>query len=409
MDDRISVSIENPHTDPAGINFDVNNLNPAESDGMSATLTNYLYNIINRRNAVDIRESSENNSEISVKFCSFQVNSRRNSADSQVSVTMSEIKTTQKHKSVNACKMKVKTKKRQSYQYSKHSTSRRASTSSAESERITNQMKSNKYNKNNRIQVGRQSERRSAMLVTSTDINQFKNFWSRHNIKQTTTDDEESIDEAQPLRNAIEAPNMAVPSGMIEVEINGSKESLDSSADNNKQETIEQKLKAILQNSTDKQLEDLLRNSYGKGSNGIGKNIRNSVRSGRISKKNSSRNKMYSTSKNDEHLSANMKKDNDVAISSSKSSTSTSQNSKRSYDVGIQANDYDISPHTRQHSRDEFDKDNFTEKLQVHCNQQDDEYTEMHQLLPPVRKHIISRHLSEAERQEKFKELLYMK
>lgn len=398
MDDRIAVSIEHPHTDPAGMNFDVNNLNPAESDEMSATLTNYLYNIINRRNAVDIRESSENNSELSVEYCSIQVNSRRNSADSKVSVmTLSEINiTTQKHKSVNACK--IKTKKRQSYQFSKQSTSRRASTSSAESERITNQMKSNKHNKKNRIQVGRQTERRSALLVT--DINQFKNFWNRHNIKQTTTDDDQSFDEAQPIRNAIEAPKLAMP----ELQLSGSKESLDLSADK-KLESIEQKLKAILQNSTDEQLEDLLRNSYGKGANGMGKNIRNSVRSGRICKRSGSQNKMHSSSKNDEHLSTNMRR----ATSSSKSSTSTSQNSKRSYDVGIQANEYDISPHTRHHSRDEFDKDNFTEKIQIHCNQQDDDYTEMHQLLPPVRKHIISRHLSEAERQEKFKELLYMK
>lgn len=43
MDDVISVSIQNSHTDPAGLNFDMNNLNSAVSDAMGTHFRNLQY------------------------------------------------------------------------------------------------------------------------------------------------------------------------------------------------------------------------------------------------------------------------------------------------------------------------------------------------------------------------------
>lgn len=452
MDDVISVSIENPHTDPAGINFDVNNLNPAESGGMSPTLTNYLCNLINRRNAVTTLEQSvncapyasscaDNNSEFSVSVRHVEVASRRSSIDSQVSiVTMSEIKatldTTQKQ-CVNACKMKVQTKKRQHHFYTKQ-TSRRASSSSMESQAITNQMINNKYkkNSNNRIQVGRQIERRSAISTTPADLKDFKQFLNRHHFKHTTTDDDQSIDDTQPVHDTNDPSNMLVPLGMPEYRVNDRRENLNAS--NDKHASIEQRVMSIIQNSMGEELENFLRNSYNQGSNGMGKGDRNSMKSGRNQRH--SHTKLYPSSKNDEHLPSKIKRDrmNDIATSMSSSIDSDivqhlngtqssfsdqssnrrktqSQNSKGSCDVGIQANDYDISSHTRQHSRDDCDKDNFSEKLRTPYNQQDNDCTEMHQLLPIrlrdqptiVQKNAIgSKNLSGAEKAKELRKLL---
>lgn len=125
MDEMISISLDDSRIDPAGLNFDMNHLDSITSDAMGATLTqytNYLSNIIHRRNAmttqtrIDFNDPNcvtaattataasaivstgcvdNNNSEISVSVRHFSVESRRNSMDSQVSqvsVKMSEIK-----------------------------------------------------------------------------------------------------------------------------------------------------------------------------------------------------------------------------------------------------------------------------------------------------------------------------
>lgn len=149
MDEMISISMDQSRIiDPAGLNFDMNHLNSITSDAMGVTLTNYLSNIIHRRNAmttqsrIDFNDPNymaatattvshqqhsstgggggggeNNNSEISVSVRHFSVESRRNSMDSQVSqvsVKMSEIKARlesrkQKNRQKN---MIVKAKKR---------------------------------------------------------------------------------------------------------------------------------------------------------------------------------------------------------------------------------------------------------------------------------------------------------
>lgn len=399
---------------------------------------------------------ADNNSEISVSFRHVSVESRRNSIDSQVSqvsVKMSEtnIKATlesrsQKHKTVN-----MKTKKRQrNYLYAKR-TNRRASSSSVESQRITNQMQNIKYKHPHRIQVtentiGRQIGRRSAISATPADINDIKELLNRHNLKLTSDDDDnQSMDEHHAV-NSSEPSNMLVPLGAHPPQPIDSTDSLEMSNEK-KEASIEQILKCILKNSNGKQLENLLRRSYERanerteyGSSTMGKKDRNSMKSSKNQR--NSHSKMYAQQKNDEPISSKAKYDKDQTNSmsssmeigmishlngtqSSFSDQSTnrmkteSQNSKASCDVGIQANDYDITSHARNRSqsRDDCDKDYLPEKLQSHYHnhQDDDGCTEMHQLLPLkkrdqptiVRKNTMgSKQLSESEKMEKLKKLL---
>lgn len=462
MDDVISVSIQNSHTDPAGLNFDMNNLNAAQSDAMDPTLTNYLRNIINRRNAVtmttmDFNEPTtncaaytsscaDNNSEISVSVRHFSVESRRNSIDSQVSVKMSEtnIKATleshsQKHKRVN-----VKAKKSQrNYLYNKR-TNRRASSSSVESQRITNQTRAFKYrHPSNRIQLssmGRQSERRSA-VVAANDFNDIHLMLNRNNMA-TTSDDDQSNDESNPMQIENEHSNMLVPLGAPhQQQMVDSVDSLDVS---NGQDTsfLDEKIMEFIRSNSGKQLESFLRNNYDRsndrtknGLHGIAKNGRSSLRNSKNQRH--SHNKMFLQQKSDVQpfTSKMIKNDNDMGTSMSSSMDidiiqhldgtrssfsdqsinrmkTQSQNSKSSCDVGIQANDYDIASHT--HCIDDCNKDKLLEKIQLNYQQHEDyAIMETDQLLPfrkppsIVRKdNIITKHLSESEKKEKLFKLL---
>lgn len=100
---RLSISFYESHTDPVGLNFDVNDLNSGGTNEMSSTWVNYLPNITRRRFALTgvaatnssscgPRKSSVD-SEISVSVRQFSMESRRNSMDSQVSVKIAEVQT----------------------------------------------------------------------------------------------------------------------------------------------------------------------------------------------------------------------------------------------------------------------------------------------------------------------------
>lgn len=202
LEDVISISIQNSHIDPAGLNFDMNNLNSTETYGMETTLTNYLYNIINRRNAVphiDFHEAkncapctnscaSSCDSEISVSVLqrcyNLSVESRRSSIDSQLSLKLAEteIKATvesrsQKHKSV-----KVKGKKRQRNCYAAaRRSSRRTSSSSVENKivettrrgRIERRSACTKFNINDIKQSGRNALKSNHTSVTTSEDEDF--------------------------------------------------------------------------------------------------------------------------------------------------------------------------------------------------------------------------------------------
>lgn len=112
MDEIISVSIDNTHADPAGLNFDMNHLDAHGSEAMDTTLTNYLSNIIHRRNAMTTHtrinfndsncltstaataDTSHRHSSVGVDINnSWEIDAPgRHSIDSQASVKMSKIK-----------------------------------------------------------------------------------------------------------------------------------------------------------------------------------------------------------------------------------------------------------------------------------------------------------------------------
>ncbi|XP_017856969.1 PREDICTED: protein smoothened isoform X1 [Drosophila arizonae] len=105
---RLSITLYNTHTDPVGLNFDVNDLNSSETNEISSTWVHYLPQCVKRRMALtgvtagNTNSSSQGHqagrknsldSEISVSVRHVSVESRRNSVDSQVSVKIAEMKT----------------------------------------------------------------------------------------------------------------------------------------------------------------------------------------------------------------------------------------------------------------------------------------------------------------------------
>lgn len=92
---RMSINFHDTHTDPVGLNFDVNYLNSAATNDISSTWACHLTKFIKRRNAAaDLAYEDTNASSCSRKnsqsgiMCiqqvSIEATSRRNSVDSQV-------------------------------------------------------------------------------------------------------------------------------------------------------------------------------------------------------------------------------------------------------------------------------------------------------------------------------------
>lgn len=98
---RLSITLYNTHTDPVGLNFDVNDLNSSETNEISSTWANYLPQFVKRRMAITgavtnggTTNSSQGprknslDSEISFSVRHVSVESRRNSVDSQVKFSL---------------------------------------------------------------------------------------------------------------------------------------------------------------------------------------------------------------------------------------------------------------------------------------------------------------------------------
>ncbi|XP_017473360.1 PREDICTED: protein smoothened [Rhagoletis zephyria] len=123
---RLSITLYNTHTDPVGLNFDVNDLNSSETNEISSTWANYLPQFVKRRMALTgagtTNSSSQGprknsvDSEISFSVRHVSVESRRNSVDSQVSVKIAEMKT------------KVASRSRSSHHHHNHSSKQASAT-----------------------------------------------------------------------------------------------------------------------------------------------------------------------------------------------------------------------------------------------------------------------------------------
>lgn len=421
-EDIISVSIDHSPTDPAGLNFDMNNLNSTKSSGMDASLTKYMAIILNRRNAVtsmDIRDptmcapcGSSCDSEISVSVRQFNVSveSRRSSVDSQVSVKMSETEIkakvesrSQKHKSMN---MKTKNRQRNCYASSRR-TNRRTSSSSVESQMMMGAMRKfrYKYPNNNKIRLSstaagsnvvknRQGQRRSACAdFNISNINQFINPYNTHPTSLTTSEDE-NVSKAS-LEKRCDPLNMLVP---INNNIsNEDDDSLEHTKLSNEKYCGEQTrgieenlylIQRILQNNgSGLQFDNLLRANVDRGDvfNGT-KNSRSSTKSSKSRQSRKQPIKSCGLDMITSSTSSSLELDFPVGATHSSYSGNSinghkthSRNSKASCDVGIQANAYDIASQTR--SYDELDKDNTTEKNNANYHDED-AYTETHHLLP---------------------------
>lgn len=397
--DVISVSIQNYHTDPAGLNFDMNNMNSTESDAMGATLTNYMYNMITRRNAVanvDFHGRKVNcdpygsscDSEISLtvtkKRYSFSVQeSRRSSVDSQVSVKMSETEFTAKvesrSKKQNRANRSVKSVKAKKRNFTAlrmaFDRNRRASSSSVESQRITNQEIQYRYPNRAILPNG------NAMIMPADEMT---SMFSQD----------------------------AQPSNMLAA--------FDGSHNN--------AFVNFLRNNNDEASREILMSNFQCSELGLTPFTNN--KSNRCSKK-SSKNQLHSHAQSQRHIvepltSRLNELDDTTSLSSSveitvplnenNSSDSgqldsrnkmPSQNSRDSCDVGTQANAYDITPHCQLQQLEPYDKELSLEKHEqnheILC-----ETSEMHQLLS--NRAILPRketlYMTESEKMKKIKQLL---
>lgn len=97
---RLSISFQNTHADPVGLNFD---LNSAASQDFSTTWAAALPKLVTRRGAlvgttgsVSSNRRNSVDSEISYSVRCLSMESRRNSLDSQISVQIAQVKTTRK-------------------------------------------------------------------------------------------------------------------------------------------------------------------------------------------------------------------------------------------------------------------------------------------------------------------------
>lgn len=387
----ISVSIQNSRRDPANLNFELNNLNSTESNGMGTTLTNYLYNLINRRNAVagldfddpNYTKSQSNNcaygsscdSEISFSVRQISLESRRSSIDSQVSVKMSEteIKAKVERHSQNYKRVNMKAKKRHS-KYFACRTNRRASSSSIESQRVTDQMQNIKYKYPN-------SERRMANVNLKKEIKQLLNL--------TTSEDDQSNNE-QIL--AIQEPsNMIVPLGYNGRQAGDSDDKLETMSNEKQKQILQEALAPFLHNllqssneNQQKQLKDLLKNSCDRNDHRPKSMNRKSMRSSSHSKpqpQHHQRQRRQLTAQLNEMTSS-------VDLDKLQSSFSDeSVGSKRSCTVNIEANDTEaVTYHVRNEPMDgslyEKEKDDLPEKLQSNYQENDEEFvTEAHPMI----------------------------
>lgn len=199
----LSVSIQNTHTDPAGVNFNVSNLNLNESNGMTSTFLNYMVSLLSRRNAVtgmDLENvtrcrsfpSSFESEKMTLQYIqkvSVECESRRSSIDSTVSVTEIKVKSNSVPKGGHG----MKTKNRRKY-------NRRASSSSVESQIITTATNKFKYRSpHNNIRYNANSMKDRKMgrrgAYTGFDMNTIRAFLKSqpNQMMDGSSDDDDAV------------------------------------------------------------------------------------------------------------------------------------------------------------------------------------------------------------------------
>lgn len=431
---RLSITFYNTHTDPVGLNFDVNDLNSTGTNEISSTWANYLPQFVKRRFALTgfalagmannsascgPRKSSVD-SEISVSVRHVSVESRRNSVDSQLSVKIAEMKTKvarSHHRSSKTGKARSRGK---DFFSAGRRYSRRESSTSVESQIIA-AMKKTSYTSGKDKSMKRRSA--SAGLV---DADQISNLIANGNLilpflqnqgMTTTSDDEVASRTSLKIRDS--RFDMVVRRGHSDDD----DDSRDNSADNRtngihiEELHSEDDSKYVVSNALVKA-----------GQKGMGSSLKSnrSRKSSRQSSRRTAKAKIKpmkrevavsTMSGGDDSSFTSFHSELDLAgVQSSYSGISAcktnSRNSKRSCDVGIQANAFEIATQTMS-SFDDLDlksssRNNFVDTNKLN-EDNEDSCTESHTLLPVKRKEAVimgRRDTSAMTESEKLKLLL---
>lgn len=216
-DTVLSVSRLQPYTDPAGVNFDMNNLNSADSNVVSRTFAYYMRNAITRRNAITgadldceriASRASYGAGESDYSFKRVELSleyqeSRRNSVDSQLSLKVSETEIrgkvdsrSNKHKKVN---MKGS---RRGIISGRVNRNRRASSSSVESQYITDQRI--KYHHPYRAEYkARQAYTKVTQMINRQSLTSEDDDHSTNELSTFRIESTESAQNPQPNRNML--------------------------------------------------------------------------------------------------------------------------------------------------------------------------------------------------------------
>uniref|UniRef100_A0A336K3M0 Protein smoothened n=1 Tax=Culicoides sonorensis TaxID=179676 RepID=A0A336K3M0_CULSO len=404
---RLSISFHDTHTDPVGLNFDIDSVKG--SHDFSSTWANNLPRFVNRRGALTCAatSSSQNGtrrnsieSEISFSVRHVSVESRRNSIDSQVSVKIAEMKTKVASRSGRGSKSassKNRHRRRDFTATSSRRFSRKESTTSMESQSIiTAAIKKGGKSSTSGVFEHQSMKRRTG--IAAMDPEQFNNllannkllipFFAGQNLT-TSEDDNPSMDILlKQLRN----DNITHT--------------------HNDDSSNERKAIAHDYNTTDDE-KISMKQSPGASMIADGRSSKNSsIKAGRIKKSSRSNNTMRRTRKSSRNSTKSQQlqhskhdkekrekekdsllqnKENDsndsfttynsdtyaVDLHSSYSgmSKANSRNSKRSCDVGIQANAHEIATQT-------MSSYEFSEKKLKNDENHDIYATENHSLLP---------------------------
>lgn len=408
---RLSISFYKSHTDPVGLNFNVNDLNSTATNDISTTWTNYLPGLLRRRFALTgattnssscASRKSSLDSEISVSVRHYSVESRRNSVDSQVSVKIAEVQTKVARRTHGTVKSKTRGRRRDFNATSRRF--RRESSTSVESQIIT-AMKKTSYPSNGFFASKDKSlKRRNGGIVDANDITHFLNSVLQNQGMGTTSDDDNLSRTSVKIQDSRLDFIMRQDMRLSDDEFGGHAKYARSEdePDNRKLYPSIQDVQHVTNiNSTNNSLKSSKERPDGD------RNSKNSMRSRKSSRPNSRRLKKASKSVITKASSANTKReatgqlsgldDSSFAsyssgleiptgVQSSYSGVSMgkphSRNSKTSCDVGTQANSYEIETQTQ--LSDDYDAGH--RKSERDGKDDDDEFTEQHQLLTPNKK-----------------------
>ncbi len=396
---RLSISFYKSHTDPVGLNFNVNDMNSTATNDISTTWTNYLPGLLRRRFALTgattnssscASRKSSLDSEISVSVRHYSVESRRNSVDSQVSVKIAEVQTKVARRTHGTVKSKTRGRRRDFNATRKHF--RRESSTSVESQIITAMKKTSYPSHSFFTSKDKSLKRRCGGNIEANDITHFLNSVLQNQGMGATSDDDN-------LSVKIQDSRMDFVMRVSDDEF-GSRQKYarsDDEPDRKMYPSLQDVLSATNVNSTNNSLKSSKERADGDRNS---KNSLRSIKSRKSSRPNSRRLKKSSknpppkvTTKRDVAGQFSGLDDSSFAsyssgleiptgVQSSFSGVSLgkthSRNSKTSCDVGTQANSYEIETQTQV----TYEHETANRKAE----RDDDEFTENHQLLAPNKK-----------------------